>query len=203
MAFDYCTPADVFDYGNTKGNSTDPIDARAWVGRLITSVSRAIDARCMQAFSQESYVDLPHVAQIDAAGVLTISPACPVMAAPTAAAYRIGAATGWQTLTLADVEVTEAPHGAVVRFLGNDLLAMRFKGRITVRASYVGGYANLDALPQDLRLAAIAATWYEYTRRSAMQDTTAMPEMGIVIVPGDWPKNIRQLLADYAKVTRK
>ena len=202
MAFDYTTPAAVFAYGNTMGDSTTPIDQRAEMGTLITQVSRAIDARCFQAFSVETYTDQLHHAEIDQSGVLTIWPGTPTLATPTSAAYRIGADVTWRDLSLTDVEVVNRPHGAIVRFLGNDLIASRFLGRSTVRASYVGGYANLAALPADLQLGARAAAWYEYQRGSAPQDKTAMPELGIVIVPGDWPINIRQLFADYVKWTR-
>ena len=201
MAFDYCTTAEAFTYGNSAGNATDPVNERAAMAFIVTAVSRAIDNRCQQSFSTTTYVDHRLNGTIDRDGVLSVHPPAPILSTPSAASWRFGAATTWNPLTLTDVDVVENSHGAVVRFLGNDLLDWRF-GRISVRMSYVGGYADRAAMPADLKLAAQAASWYEYTRRSAPQDKTAIPEMGVVITPGQWPANILRILDDYMKMVR-
>jgi hypothetical protein len=201
VAFDYCTAAQVFAYGNSAGNATDPVNEPALMAQICTAVSRAIDSLCDQAFSLETYADQRLTGTIDRDGVLSAHPPVPVMATPTAASYRVGADLTWQTLTLTDVDIDARPHGAVVRFLGNNLLASRFQ-RVSVRMSYQGGYADASALPADLAWAARAAAWFEYKRRTAPMDQAAIPEMGIVTVPGNWPPFVLRKLDPFRKMVR-
>lgn len=198
--FDYCTAADAFAYGASAGTATDPVNEAAVMGHVVTAISRAIDGYCEQVFYQSAYSSQVLRAVVDSDGILTCYPAVPVMDAPTAAEYRIGNSAVWLPLTVADAEVTEAPSGCTVRFLGADLLDCRFK-RIQVRMTYSGGYANRNTLPSDLAWYAQALSWLTYQRRSAPMDATAMPELGIVIRPGAWPVDIRQGLNRYVKVT--
>jgi hypothetical protein len=202
VAFDYCSPQDAFDYGNSAGTATDPVNEYAVMVRLVTAISRAIDNYCQQAFSAETYTADVLRGVVDRDGVLTCYPAVPVMSAPTVAEYRYGAAAGWLPLAAANADVVEAKSGAVVRFLGSDLSSIRAQ-RIQVRMSYTGGYASQAVLPSDLAWYASALAWLTYQRRSAPMDVTAVPEMGIVIRPGAWPVDIKQGLQEYVKVVAK
>lgn len=199
MAFDYTTPTEAFDYGNSAGTATDPVNEAGVMARCVTGVSRAIDAWCHQAFSAETYTDAKLTGVVDRDGVLNVYPSVPVMSAPTAAAYRYGASSVWLSLDLANLDIIEASHGCTVRFLGQDFTALRFH-RIQVQMSYSGGYADLTALPSDLRWYATALSWLTYQRRTAPMDRTAIPELGVVINPGAWPVDIRQGLRRYMKV---
>jgi hypothetical protein len=198
--FDYCAPTDAFSYGNSAGTATDPVNEAAVMQQVVTAVSRAIDGYCGQVFYEQAYSAQVLRGVVDADGVLTCAPPVPVMDVPTVAEYRYGASTSWLPLTVADADVEEQPHGCTVRFLGSNFLVLR-AARIQVRLTYQGGYANVEALPSDLAWCAQALSWLTYQRRSAPMDSTAMPELGIVINPGVWPADIRQTLNRYKKVT--
>lgn len=199
MAFDYCTAAEAFAYGNSDGSAVDPVNESAVMASVVTAVSRAIDGYCVQAFSRETYTDRLLRGVVDRDGVLSVSAGAPVVPTLSAASYRVGAALAWESLTVSDAEILEAESGATIRFLGTDLSLMRFR-RVTVKATYTAGYADLAAVPRDLRWAAQALAWLAYQRRSAPMNSTAMPELGIVINPGAWPPDIKQILNRYLKV---
>lgn len=200
MAFDYCTVPEVFAYGGSAGAATSPINEAAMMAEVITATSRAVDSACHQNFSRETYTQQRLRATIDADGVLTCYPPVPLIVGITELRYRIGAALDWQTSDLSAVDTDDRPHGSTVRLLNAGLLAVR-QQRVVVQLSYTGGYADRAAMPEDLRWATRAACWYEYQRRTAPMDKTAMPSMGIVVIPGDWPKHITSKLADHTKVT--
>lgn len=195
-AFDYTTPAEAFAYGGSAGAGTDPINEQAAMAGLVTSVSRAIDQACRQTLYLNTYTDERYRATIDREGVLTVALPVPTASAITSASYRIG--TSWLSPVLADADIEAHPHGCVVRFLSSGLLAYR-GNTIPVKLSYTGGYASAAAMPADLRLAAQAAAWYEFQRRYAPQDKTAMPAMGVVVIPGSWPKHILDKLAPHTR----
>lgn len=199
MAFDYCAAGDAFAYGNVSGNATDPVNEAAVMARIVTAVSRKIDGYCEQYFSRDSYVDQRLRGVVDRAGVLLARPPVPTLALPTAASYRVGTSSTWLALDLRTIDIVGSLSGALVRFLA-DYHALRFD-TIDIKLSYVGGYVSAAAMPDDLVDAAIALSWLSYQRRSAPMDTTAMPELGIVIRPGAWPDDIRMTLNRYRKVT--
>lgn len=197
-ALDYCTAAEAFAYGNSAGNATTPVNEATVMADLVTGVSRAIDRRCQQAFSQDTYTAQVLRGVVDKDGTLSCNPPVPTLATPTAAAYRVGNDLTWTSLDLAGADVLPANHGATLRFLGQNLLAARF-GRIQVRIDYVGGWTQAQ-IPDDLAWAARAASWYEYKRRTASMDQSAIPELGIVTVPGDWPPFILRKLTPFTRV---
>lgn len=198
MAFDYCTPAEAFGYGGSAGNSSDPINEQAMMADVVTACSRAIDTACHQTFYRETYTDQRYRARIDRSGILTIAVGVPTIASITAASYRVEGGLSWLSPDLSEADTEEHPYGTIVRFLTSGLLGVR-GGRVDVKLSFTGGYASASVMPADLRWACKAAAWYEYQRRSAPLDKTAMPSMGIVIIPGDWPKHITSKLAAYTR----
>ena len=198
MAFDYTMPDDVFAYGNSVGTSTDPVDEPALMAELVTGYSRAIDQYCNQAFSAETYADQELRALVDAEGVLTCYPKVPTMAAPSAAGYRRGSSSAWVDLSPSALDVEQNTFGCVVRMLDQDFSGQRGQ-RLLMRLTYTGGYANLAALPNDFEWAMRALCWWAYQKRSAPADRTAIPEMGIVIVPSNWPPHIKGMFKPYVR----
>ena len=197
-AFDYTTVPAAFAYGGIAGTATDPVNEATVMAGLVTAASRAIDRHCQQRFSQESYSGQVLRGVVDADGVLICYPPVPTMSAPTSAAYRAGGTATWQALPSLDVET--ANHGCTVRALGLDLSALRFQ-RVQVQLSYTGGWASSDALPDEFATAATALAWWLYQKRSAPQEKTAIPELGVLIIPGNWPGWLRDMLAPYVRVT--
>ena len=131
---------------------------------------------------------------LDVDGVLTCYPSVPTMTTPTDTEYRAGNSATW--LSISGADVYEQNHGCIVRFLGLSLLAIRGK-RIQVRMSYQGGWADLETFPDELRGAARELAWWTFQRRSAPMDQTALPDLGVLIIPGSWPANIRRTLDNY------
>ena len=199
MAFDYCSASEAFAYGASAGNSVDPVDEAAVMAEIVTAASRAVDTYCQQEFSTTAYTLRRLRAKVDADGILTVAVPAPTITALTAMEYRPAGAADWLS-SGGTLDAEEHTHGAIVRALGVSFLAYRAR-RVDVRLTYTGGYANAAAMPDDLRWATRAAAWYEFQRRSAPMDRTAMPSMGIVVIPGDWPKHITERLRRYVRVT--
>lgn len=196
--FDYTTKALVFAYGGSAGTSTDPINEDALMGELITGMSRAIDTYCNQAFSTQTYTQDVLRAQVDADGVLTCYPAVPTMALPSAADWRQAKSSTWTALQAAQLDVEQNTFGCVVRVL--DTTYLNYRGaRLQMRLSYVGGYADMAALPSDFAWAVRSLCWWAYQKRSAPQEKTAIPELGVLIIPGNWPPHIKGMFRDYVR----
>lgn len=198
MAFDYTTSANVFAYGNSAGTGTDPVNESTVMGQLVTGMSRALDVYCNQAFSLANYVDQRLRAVVDAEGVLTCYPAVPVVASISAAAYRLGSSSSWVELSTSQLDTEENTFGCVVRTLDQNFLAQR-GGRLQMRLSYVGGYADFAALPSDFEWNVRRLCWWAYKKREAPIEKTAIPEMGVLLIPSSWPKDIREALRSYVR----
>jgi hypothetical protein len=198
VAFDYTSAANVFAYGNSAGTATDPVNEATVMGSLITGMSRAIDQYCNQAFSAATYTQEQQRALIDADGVLTCWPAVPTMAAPSAADWRQAKNSSWTSLDVASLDVEQNTFGCVVRVLDKTYLSYRGQ-RLQMRLTYTGGYANLAALPADFEWAMRALCWWAYQKRSAPQDKTAIPDLGVLIIPGNWPPHIKGMFKSYVR----
>ena len=194
--FPYTTPELIKGYLDTDGSADD-----ALLAVCAEAVSRAIDTYCAQSFYQQNLSNEVLRAQIDRDGLLRCWPAVPTMQTPTAAAYRIGASTSWQSLstdpTYWDIEAR--PSGASVRVLGVSLGRWRDQ-RVQLRLSYTCGYADRTALPADLAWYATLAAAAEYKKREAAGgDQVAMPSLGAVTIPRDWPPHVTRGLAPYVR----
>ena len=198
MAFDYTTSANVFSFGGSAGTATDPVNEATVMASLVTAMSRAIDTYCSQAFSLTTYTLESYRALVDQEGVLTCYPPVPTMTTPTAADWRPGRSSSWTALDTSRLDVETNPFGCVVRTLDSSYLSWR-GARVQLRLSYSGGWANLAAVPADFEWAMRALCWWAYQKRSAPQDTTAIPDLGVLIVPGTWPPYIRELFKDYVR----
>lgn len=197
-AFDYTTPSAVFQYGNSAGTATDPVNEAAVMAGLVTGMSRAIDTYCNQVFYQQTVVGETLRAVVDIEGALTCYPAVPAMTTPTAASYRRGAASTWVDLEASLLDVEQNIFGCVVRTLDRTFLSLRGQ-RLLMRLSYMGGWANLSAVPADFEWAVRALCWWAYQKRSAPIDQTAAPEFGIITIPSNWPGHIKSMLRNYVR----
>lgn len=196
----YTTADAVFAYGGSAGAGTSPTNERSLMDEvIIPGVSRAVDRFCHQDFSAGAVTDARLIPEIDQDGTLTLYPPVPTLQAVTNLRYRVGGSTLWLSPG-GTLDSEDRRCGAVVRLLGCDLSILR-RQRLSAKLDYAGGWASLDEVPDDFRLAATAACWYEFQRRSAPMDKTAMQTVGIVVIPSDWPPHIKRGLAPYVKVT--
>lgn len=198
MAFDYTTPTNVFNYLNSAGTATDPVNEGAEMQRLVTGMSRAVDQWCNQQFSIATYVLQELRARVDVEGVLTCYPAVPVMSTPTAADYRQARSSNWVPLSTTQIDIEENTFGCVVRTLDQAFSSLRGV-RLQMRLSYTGGYADLAALPADLSWAMDALCGWAYQKRSAPIDATAAPAFGQLYIPSNWPGHIKQMFGNYKR----
>jgi len=197
VAFDYTLPASVFAFGSSAGTSVDPVNEATVMASLITGMSRAIDTYCNQAFSTATYTLQSLRTLVDQEGVLACYPPVPSIGSITAADYG-GSGGVFTALTTAALDIEDNSFGCVVRTLGSGYGAQRGR-RLTMRLSYTGGWANLAAVPADFEWSMRALCWWAYQKRSAPGDTTAIPELGVLIVPGTWPPYIRDMFKSYVR----
>ena len=198
MAFDYTTSANVFAFGSSAGTSVDPVNEATVMASLITAMSRALDTYCNQAFSLTTYTQQILRALIDQEGLLTCYPPVPTMATPTAADWRLGSSSNWSALEVGNLDVEINTFGCVLRNV-NTRFSFYRGARVQMRVSYSGGWANLAALPDDFEWAMRALCWWAYQKRSAPNDTTAIPDLGVLIIPGSWPPYIREMFRNYVR----
>jgi hypothetical protein len=198
MAFDYTLPASVFAYGSSAGTSVDPVNEAAVMASLVTAMSRAIDTYCSQNFSLTTYTLEVYRAVIDMDGILTCYPPVPTMSLPTAADWRLGRSSAWSALQTANLDVETNTFGCVLRNVNSNLLAYR-GARVEMRVSYSGGYANLASLPSDFEWAMRGLCWWAYQKRSAPTESTAIPDLGVLIIPGTWPQHLKQAFRPYTR----
>ncbi|HEV8692569.1 MAG TPA: hypothetical protein VGQ93_00050 [Lysobacter sp.] len=196
--FDYTTSSNVFSFGNSAGTNTDPVNEGTVMTGLVTAMSRAIDTYCNQVFYEQDYSNQVLRAQVDEEGVLTCYPRVPTMSAPNAAAWRQARSSTWIDLTASALDVEDNTFGCVVRVLNSTYLAYR-GARLQMRLTYSGGYASLQDMPSDFEWAMRGLCWWAYQKRSAPQDRTAIPDLGVLIIPGNWPPYIKAMFRSYVR----
>lgn len=194
--FAYTTPEQIKSYLASDGSADDTL-----LATCAEAVSRAIDSYCGQTFYAQSLTDAVLRGQIDRDGLLRCWPESPTMQTPTAAAYRIGVSTSWLPLstdpTYWDIEAL--PSGCQVRVLGVSLGRWRDQ-RVQLKLSYSCGYASAAVLPADLAWYATLAAASEYKKREAAGgDATAIPSLGAVTMPRDWPPHVTRGLSPYVR----
>lgn len=194
-AFDYCTPDAVKQYLDAGGGTADD----TLLARLCTAVSRAIDTYTRQIWYEQLYAPLQIEALIDRDGALVCWPGVPTISTLTSASYRIGRGPSWLSASVAanDIDVLERRSGVQLTLLAGDLGRWRDQ-RVALRLSMTAGYASADDLPADLAWYASLAAAAEYKKREAAGgDATAMPGIGPMNVPRDWPPHIVRGLRPY------
>lgn len=195
---DYTTASDVFAYGNSLGTATTPVNEAGVMADLVTGMSRGIDRYCNQVFCANTYTNELLRAQVDLDGVLTCYPPVPSITSISAASYRSGASASYLDLQASDLDVEQNTFGCVVRVLSRGFLAYRGM-RLQMRLSYTGGWAALSDVPADFEWAMRALCWWAYQKRSAPTEKTAIPEMGVLVIPGNWPGHIKHMFKNYVR----
>lgn len=194
--FDYTTVAEVKSYVDSQGTADDD----TLLPDLVTGVSRGIDRACRQVFYAQSLVDDTSTrAIVDRDGILVCFPATPLITAVTAASYRIAPSTSWQAIDVATADAENHHSGAILRF-PSVALGMYRDRRIQLKLTMTCGYADRAALPDDLAWYARLAAAAEYVKRAAAGgDQTALPALGVVVTPRDWPPNVVRGLAPFVR----
>jgi predicted membrane-bound mannosyltransferase len=195
----YATAAAVFAYGDVQ---TPTVAQTAVMNTVIPAVSRAVDTWLNQTFAQQSYSAVVYRAQIDPDGILQVWLPCPDASAFTAMAWKLGTSMTWNVLAVTATttyEIEPSDSGARLRVLSPTLLAYRGQ-RVQMRLSYTGGWADAN-IPQDFAWYAQRLCWVEFKKRETAEvGKTAIPEMGIVIVPQAWPADVKAGLSSYRRV---
>jgi hypothetical protein len=192
MAIDYTSLANVKAYGPIDGNTDDTI-----IGSAITGYSRLVDEYCRMQFSQATYTEQQYRAEVSADGLLKVWTDTPTIANLTAAAYKSRRQATWTPLSLGDAETENRPFGSFAFFRGN---YSGYRGEsLRVRLTYTGGWANLAAVPSSFEFLMRRLVWWIYRKRDAPDEKTAIPEMGVLIIPSQWPPDVRKGLATYTR----
>lgn len=190
---DYTSSTLVAAYGNMQNPDTDRLDG------MVTAYSAGVDKFCHQVFGQATYTDQVRPGHIDRDGVLMCYAPVPTMAAPTAFRWRYGRIATYTPITLSLLDVEERRDGCLVRVLDSDYRDYRGQ-RLQVSLSYVGGWADLNAVPADFEMAVRRLVWWAYKLPEAPMNKTAMPALGqVVIPPSGWPRDVREALRPYVR----
>lgn len=197
MTIDYTTSQNVFDYGKVTSPS---VTEQAVMAALVTATSRKIDDYCNMYFSSTAWTARVFPARVDVEGVLTAWLPSPTVTALTAADWRLGAQSTWTSIdsTLFDTETDIEPglDGCVLRVLDQSYRVYRGR-RLQMRVTYTGGWASLSDIPSSFEWAVRRACWWEYKKRDAPMEKTAMPQLGVVVVPQSWPPDLKEAFKPY------
>jgi hypothetical protein len=188
---DYTTLASVKAYGDSgSGTSKD-----ALINNLITEYSRALDRYCSQSFYQQTITAAKYRAIVDKAGLLTFYPPVAQVNTVSTASWRFRGINSWNTLDPTVIDIANSDHGSVLRVYGLDFSSNR-NTALEVQITCTAGVA-LNSLPEDLALTATRLAWWGFKKSSAPMEKTAMPEMGVLIIPTSWPSDIKQMLTPF------
>ncbi len=197
---DLTSLANVKAYGNTLTTGDDTV-----INTIIPAMSAAVENNfCNQTFGVSSVNQVgtgsSYRAVIDEDGILTFYPPYNPINAVTALQYRQRGSLTWQNLVPANLDIQNQDCGPVLRLYGANFSYLRAnQAKIQVQATFTAGFANLAALPADLEYAVRRLVWWAYKKRSASEDKTAIPEMGMLIIPSAWPADVVALLSPYKR----
>ena len=201
MAINYTDNGSIVAYGELNGGlagTTIQPQELAMIDTIIASASRMIDNHCYQAFSLATYTNQILRAQITIDGSLQCWPAVPTMSTPTAASFRVLPTATWTSIDTSLLDITPSNSGCRVMVLSNTLGLPRVGSTIQMRLSYSGGW-TASTIPTDFSYAATALCWWLYQKRSAPMERTAIPEMGILVIPGKWPSWLMDVFQPFVR----
>ncbi len=178
--------------------------------RLIQQVSRGIEQECRpNQFGYAAYTNTAFGAVIGLDGVMACQTNTPTVEEVTAAAYKAGnePPSAWHTIDLSILETEPFPNGCLVRAISN-YFNQRDSRRLKMQLTFTGGwhaYTDVAAgtqdagfnLPDDFELLCSRIVSWEFLKPDTAQDKTAMPSLGQIIIPGNWPADIKQKLRSY------
>jgi hypothetical protein len=201
VTIDYTTSSNVIAYGAANGGiagvTISPAE-QGMIDSIVTAASRAIDVHCQQTFSLTTYTDQRMRAQITPEGLLQCWPSVPTMTTPTSASYRQLPNPNWASINTDLIEYTTSSSGCLVQVL-SDLGINRQWGQLQMKISYTGGWTYAQ-LPSDFQYAVTALCWWFYQKRSAPTEKSAIPEMGLIVIPGNWPTYLRDMFQPFVRV---
>lgn len=190
---DYTTTADVFTYGDVSAPSANQT---AVMTEIVTAVSRRIDKMCLMNFSYTTYTNAPFPIRIDKDGLLTFYVPSPTVTTLTNASLRIGNQAGMLPLDISNAEIEPHVFGTKIMLFGQDFFRFR-EEKLRLKATCAGGWAALNAVPLDFRLATEMYSWFTYQKRAAPMQTTAVPELGIITLPATVQPEIMDTFKRY------
>lgn len=191
----FCTTSDLKNYGSIV--STD-IQDDAILQDAIDRAQADIDGLCGKSFLATTVTDeIAQRAYTDRAGILYVEAfaACPVRSVSALSWY--GPYRTWTVLNLAATDVF-LPPGHVppslrdnqVRFMGRDgtaPYANLSSDKLIIKWTYAGGYATV---PPALKQICTRLAWWHYELRKAPLGQVAYPQLGMIEIPDDIPRDI-------------
>lgn len=194
---DYTDAESVFAYGRVLNPTANE---EAVVNTLITAASRYVDNQCSQNFSFTSYTNKMYTPRIDVEGTLILYLPCPVVTSLTSITIRAGNVPLTQPInflgTGAQYDIIENEFGSKVLVYGFSMVPYRN----TILRAYVtwsGGWTALNQIPSDFSKMMTQLVWYNFKQREAPFDRTAIPEMGIITLPGSVPPNVLDTMKKF------
>ena len=206
----YTNFAQVKLYGSLDTANDSPI-----ITQQITEASRQFDRKTRQNLGTANYVQASVFSVLAANGDLICYPNCPAIGVITAARWAFPSSVpAWVDVAapvLAGLQSVNNSRGCVVGFPGfasavGLSAGLSGAGVIMLQLTFVGGYSAWGTVavlgiappvPDDLEGACKRLVWWTYKKRDAPMDKTAIPELGIVTVPGGWPGEVMDTLKQY------
>lgn len=197
MTISYTTAQDVFNYGEV---FTPTVAATAEMESIISAVSRKADKICTQKFSYTTYTKQMLRPRIDVEGTFIVFLPCVNVTSMTEVTLRIGNNPVTQTLNFLSsgiqYDIESYSFGSRLFVYGFAFTAYR-ESIMRAYVTYAGGWSTIADIPEDFQFAINRWAWYAYKQRESPFDRTAVPEMGIITLPGTTPPDITEVLNRY------
>ena len=171
------------------------------IGGVIDGYSRLMDEYCRQVLGRRVVTDLYEgvYGVVEASGRLIISVPAPDVAALTAVTIEAPGRTP-VTLTASDLRIRKAKSGT--RLVSTGTHYGHVRGRTALHLDVlISGTLGYEVIPDDLELMARQLVHWGYSRRQTPAEKTAIPEMGIVVIPTNWPPHVKAGLSAYVRHT--
>ena len=197
MAIDYTSATAVFAYGNVLSPTAGET---AVMSNIVTAVSRKADQICTQNFSYQVYTNVILTPRIDVEQTFILFLPCVKVTQLDAITLRIGNNPVTQSIQFASsgyqYDIINNDFGARVYIYGLALGGIR-ENILRSYVSWRGGWAAQNEIPADFEFAIKRWAWFSYKQREAPFDRTAIPEMGIVTLPGTTPADVTEIMNRY------
>lgn len=191
---DYTTSAEVFAQGEVLAPTANQT---AVMNSFVTAVSRRVDKMCVMNFGQETYTQKIVPIRINVDGLVSLYINSPNITACTSASIRVGNTSSLLSLNISSAVLEPNDYGSKIQFYGLDYSGIRETSILRAYASYTAGWASLNDIPDDFRLAVSQLTWFTYQQRAAPMGATAVPELGIITLPASIQPYIKDVLNRY------
>lgn len=194
---DYTTASDVFAYGKVFNPTTEET---AVMEDLVTAVSRYVDNQCSQKFSYATYEKQIFTPRIDVEGTLLFFFPSPTISSVTSIALRSGNVPLTTPINIlgtgVEYDIIENNYGSKMMVYGYSMRAYR-NSVLRAYVSWSGGWANLSEVPDEFQKMMWQLVWFNYKQREAPFDRTAVPEMGIITMPGSVAPNVLDTMLKF------